>query len=171
MIFGPFHIAWHHSHDNNGHYSQSKISGHDIHDDVSFSFFEGSGYWCSACFHEDISGSSKVHEESDYYSNQNTSSCTDYHADTSCPYNGGYGFYAGQNKTGCSGHKDESCSEGSDCRLCEYQFSLKSLPEVSIFRSIIPVINGRYKETAITELHQRSIALNSPRAPPFQARS
>jgi hypothetical protein len=56
--------------------------------------------------------------------------------------------------------KDQPCS------ICEYQFSINDLPELTIFRSITPVIESSLNELEIQLPFQQTFSIKSPRAPP-----
>ena len=219
LVFGPFHIAWHHAHDDVNHRYCHNMAGYPgFHENTSFSsgegsshsdrnkagcdldisslLIEGSGYHTNQNdgYHDHKDASCSHNENSGYYAGHDKTLCPDYHEDTSCASSEEAGFYTGQNATGChgqedilcpgneepgyssqykgycTGHDDASCSsEGSGCRLCEYQSSLKSLPETMVFSAIISAIKGIYKETVITEPHLQFSAPRSSRAPPFQS--
>jgi len=52
------------------------------------------------------------------------------------------------------------------CPVCEYQFSINNLPDISIFKAIMPYTQGVYNENTIQQSHNQICTLKPPRAPP-----
>jgi hypothetical protein len=54
------------------------------------------------------------------------------------------------------------------CPICEYQFTIVSLPDFSIFEAVLPAITGICGDIASEPPLQQRFSLKSPRAPPFK---
>ncbi|OQA46951.1 MAG: hypothetical protein BWY47_01510 [Bacteroidetes bacterium ADurb.Bin302] len=53
------------------------------------------------------------------------------------------------------------------CPICEFQFSINTLPYILFFEAVIPTICRIFKVLYVTEPHQEVFALYSPRSPPI----
>jgi hypothetical protein len=52
------------------------------------------------------------------------------------------------------------------CPICDYRFSMNSLPGLSLFKTIIPVVTGHQEAFNIGQPPQLVIRLSSTRGPP-----
>jgi len=55
------------------------------------------------------------------------------------------------------------------CPVCEFKFSINSIPKVFVFKSIVPVILLLYKVFITKEYYRQVFTNKSPRAPPLQS--
>lgn len=66
-----------------------------------------------------------------------------------------------------SADKTENISQEEDvCQICEYQFSLNDVPNIFIFRPILPEIASTLTGIAAPQQYNQVFSEKSPRAPP-----
>ncbi|PKQ61892.1 hypothetical protein BZG01_18340 [Labilibaculum manganireducens] len=62
----------------------------------------------------------------------------------------------------------ENLSEKENaCPICEYQFSINNLPELSVIKSEIPVLAYSYNQVAAVQQYVQVFSNKTPRAPPI----
>jgi hypothetical protein len=54
------------------------------------------------------------------------------------------------------------------CPICEYEFSIKEIPEISVFYCNIPIKHLSYNRTAVRQIYKDFFSKGSTRAPPLQ---
>jgi hypothetical protein len=57
--------------------------------------------------------------------------------------------------------------EEKSCLVCDYEFSINNLPEISIFRITTPITERSFQEKETQAYFQEVSSYKSPRAPPF----
>jgi hypothetical protein len=89
---------------------------------------------------------------------------------------------AGHEKACCAEHEN-SCGTGlpqkdlqtnsiaeqsqeEQCPVCNYQFPVNKLPELSLYSSIVPVVTGLVCEIILPAAFRITFSTKSPRAPP-----
>lgn len=60
-------------------------------------------------------------------------------------------------------------NSSNHCPICEYQFSINTLPDIPFFEAVISIIFVIYVILSVTKPHQEIFAVKTPRAPPIQS--